>query len=217
MSQGTRTPRSGQETAPRQDERAPTLPLPDLETLPPWAVNAWLLATLVALWAWSFGFVRRLGASRQDAEDIRQEAFAGALRNWHTFAPSPEDAPDVALRRWLCGVLLNQWRTNVRFRRTRREVPLGVALATDPEILRDPGHEGRAEAGDILQALKAATTPEQWSAWWSFEADGWKVSEIADREHLSTNLIQWRIRRAREDFAKVLGHVGGSRRFRGRR
>lgn len=214
MSEGTRTTRSGQETASRQDERAPTPPLPDLETLPPWAVNACLLATLVALWTWSFGFVRRLGASHHDAEDIRQEAFAGALRNWRTFTPSPEDAPEVALRRWLCGVLLNQWRVNARFRRTRREVPLGAAFAINREALQDPGHEGRVQAADTLRALQEATNAERWRAWWAFEADGYSVGEIADHECVSTNTIHWRIRSAREDFAAVLGFVGGSRRSR---
>jgi len=214
----TGTPSAGQETAPDgRDERAPTPPLPDLETLPPWAVNAWLLATLVALWSWSFGFIRRLGASHHDAEDIRQEAFAGALRNWRTFAPSPEDAPDVALRRWLCGVLLNQWRMNRRFRRTRREVPLGAAFAINREALQDPGHEGRVQAADTLRALQEATNAERWRAWWALEADGYSVGEIADHERVSTNTIHWRIRSAREDFAAVLGFVGGSRRSRGRR
>lgn len=218
MSHGTRAPRSGQETAPQgQHEGAPTAPPPDLETAPPWALHAGLLATIVALWTWALGFVRRLGASHQDAEDIRQEAFAGALRNWRTFTPSPEDAPDVALRRWFCGILLNQWRMNRRFRRTRREVPLGLALAVAPETLRAPGHEEQAEAGDILHALEAATTAERWRAWWAFEADGWRISEIADHERVSTNTINWRIRSAREDFAPVLGFTAVSRRNRVRR
>lgn len=212
----TRTPRREQGSAPQSTpKRAPKPSFPVLIALLPCAITVWLIASLASASTWAAGMLRRLGVAEHDAQDIRQDAVTAALFHWDRFNPSPEEDLEIAVRKWFCGIALNYWRMMLRFRRAHPEVPL--PQDPPPEELRDPGHEGRIEARDMLQALEKATSEERWRAWFAFEAEGWTVAEIAEHEGVARTVINARIRGAREDFATVLGHVGGSRRSRGGR
>ncbi len=212
----SRTPRRGQGSAPQSTpKRAPKPSFPRLLALLPCALTVWLIASLTSASTWAAGMLRRFGVATHDAEDIRQDALTAALFHWDRFNPSPEEDLEIAVRRWFCGIALNYWRSMLRFRRTHPEVPL--TQDPPPEALIHPGHAGWIEARDMLLALEGATTPERWRAIFAHEAEGWSVAEIAEHEGVAGTVIKARIRADREDFATVLGHVGGSRRSRGGR
>jgi RNA polymerase sigma-70 factor (ECF subfamily) len=98
-----------------------------------------------------FSFALRLSRSREDAEEIAQDAFVRAYRALKTYPP--ERIAALALRSWLYQITLNVTRN--RFRRRRPvHVPLaspdgeGVPMSHEPEI--DP-----AERPDAIYEKKS--------------------------------------------------------------
>ena len=216
MSEGTRTPRSGQDSAPRSKSRhAPKASFSDLATLLPALLVAWFVASLTSASRWADGMLRRMGLAKHDAEDVRQDALVVTFLYSDRFAPPLEEDLDVALRKLFYAIALNLVRTLRRRRSTRREAPLRDD--PPPDALIHPGHAGQVEALDVLVALEAATTAERWRAWFAFEVEGRTAREIAEREGSSVSEVDFRIRSARDDFATVLGRRAASTRSRGDR
>ena len=159
---------------------------------------------------WAVRVAQAHADPQDDAADIAQAALLAALENFEAFAPDPADPPLAAVRRWLAGILEKTQLMARRFRRTRGEVPLGAAFAIDAEALRHPGHEGQVQARSVLRAMRAATTPERWGAWYAFEAEGMTAAEIAARDRILESRVNWLVRQARLDFARVLAPQGGA-------
>jgi len=167
-------------------------------------------AAIAALQGWALRIAQAHADPQDDAADIAQAALLAALENFEVFAPDPSDPPLAAVRRWVAGILEKKRLMARRFRLTRGEVPLGSAFAIDAEALRHPGHEGQVEARSVLGALRDATTPERWGAWYSFEAEGMTAAEIAARDRILESRVNWLVRQARQDFARVLAPQGGA-------
>ena len=196
--------------APRPaSERAPS-PITSSAALDLDARRAWYAAALGALEGWAVRVAQAHADPQDDAADIAQAALLAALENFEAFAPDPADPPLAAVRRWLAGILEKTQLMARRFRRTRGEVPLGAAFAIDAEALRHPGHEGQVQARSMLRALRGATTPERWGAWYAFEAEGMTAAEIAARDRILESRVNWLVRQARLDFARVLAPQGGA-------
>lgn len=239
MTHRTRKPRSGQDTTPRPSESAEIQRAHlrrEIKRLPFQArvlltrshvasaalaavaialsldpgSQAWIAARLVAAYPFAVGYLMRLGASLDDAQEITQASILAALSKASTFDPSRIAVGDP-LRGWFKGFLLNTWRDRRRWARERFEVPLDLTL---PRGLSMRDHAARVEARDLLFALHAATTPERWRAWWAYEIDREFAADIAEREQVPRSAIEWRIRCARKDFDSVLRTVGRTRRTR---
>ncbi len=115
-----------------------------------------------------FGFAFRLCASREDAEEIAQDAFVRAYRALKGYPP--ERIRGLALRAWLYQIALNVARN--RFRRKRhRFVSLETAgaidstkmdPADDPELRPDRRLEKRRERSDLATLVRAL--PERFRA-----------------------------------------------------
>lgn len=169
--------------------------------------QAWIASRLIAAYPWALGYLLRLGASLQDAQEIAQASILEGLAKARTFDLS-RVAADDPVRAWFGGFLQNIWLDRRRWRRTRREIPLDTVTGG----LSVPSHAERVEARDLLLALQAATTPERWRAWRAFEVDHDSPKAIAEREQVPASTIQWRILCARKDFDRVLRKVGCTRR-----
>ena len=202
MAEPIRTPRRSQ-VAPAALPRA--LPSIDYAAADPAARQAWYFAAIGALEGWALRVAQAHADPQDDPHDITQEALSGALKNWQAFAPDPERLPFSALRAWLAGILEKQQLMARRFRRTRGEIPLGAAAELDPEALCNPGHGGQIEARSVLRALRAATTGERWGAWFAHVAEGMTAREIAARDRILESRVNWLVRQARQDFARIEG------------
>lgn len=175
--------------------------------LEPHARRAWYCAALGALEGWALRVAQAHADPLDNPNDITQEALLAALADWQAFAPDPADPPIDAMRRWLAGILEKKRLMARRFRRTRGEVPFGIAATINPEALRHPGHAGQVEARSVLRALRAATSAERWGAWYQHAAEGRTAADIAQRAGVRASAVEWLIRAAREDFAPVLARL----------
>lgn len=189
--------------APRHaGERAPS-PITSNAAADPAARQAYI-AAIATLQGWALRIAQAHADPPDDPHDIAQAALLAALEAFDAFAPDPSDPPLAAVRKWLAGILERKRLMARRFRLSRGEVPLGSAFAIDAEALRHPGHEGQVQARSVLRALRDATTPERWGAWYALEAEGMTAAEIAARDRILESRVNWLVRQARLDFARVL-------------
>lgn len=95
-------------------------------------------------------FLRMLGASADEADDLAQETLAAALASGRPPEPG-------AARAWLRGIARNQWLRTRRwwFRRREREIALAVEELWLATAERDDGEELLARLRDCLGGLQA--------------------------------------------------------------
>ena len=203
MAEPIRTPRRSQD-APAALRALPSI---NYAAADPAARQACHFETIAHLEGWALLVARAHADPDDNPDDIAQTALLAALEDWQAFTPDPADPPLAAVRRWLAGILERKRLMARRFRLTRREVPLGMAIDIDPEALRHPGHEGQVEARSVLGALRASTTAETWGAWFARVAEGMTTREIAARDRILESRVKWLVRQARQDFAPVLARL----------
>jgi len=97
-----------------------------------------------------FAFV--VTGSQHAAEDAVQDALARACERWSRVARTAD--PDSYVRRMVVNAHISRWR------RTRRESPVEVVLATDPQ----PDHADRLGTGDEVWAVCRDLPPRQRAA-----------------------------------------------------
>ncbi|MFN2634457.1 MAG: RNA polymerase sigma factor [Thermoanaerobaculia bacterium] len=109
-----------------------------------------------------YGFAFRLCASREDAEEIAQDAFVRAYRALKGYPP--ERVRSLALRAWLYQIALNVARNRFRRKRHRfvsletggtRERSAPIDPGDDPERRPDRRLERRRERADIATLVRA--------------------------------------------------------------
>lgn len=116
-----------------------------------------------------FGFAFRLCGSREDAEEIAQDAFVRAYRALTGYPP--DRIRSLALRAWLYQIALNVARNRLRRRRHRfvslengagAEGSTAIDPADDAELRPDRRLEKRRERADIATLVRAL--PERFRA-----------------------------------------------------
>lgn len=132
-----------------------------------------------------------LCGSREDAEDVTQEAFLEAYRAWERIAGY--DLPEA----WVYRVSVQRlWKTHRR-RRTGRdrlaEVPVPVQA----------GPEQSAEAREVLR-LMAALPPRQQVTMVLFCLHGWSQSEIAKALRMTRGGVAANVSKARQTLKEAL-------------
>ena len=90
--------------------------------------------------------------SQHAAEDAVQDALARACERWARVARATD--PDTYVRRMIVNAHVSRWR------RTRRESPVEVVLAPDPQ----PDHADRLGTGDAVWAVCRELPPRQRAA-----------------------------------------------------
>jgi RNA polymerase sigma-70 factor (ECF subfamily) len=161
-----------------------------------------------------YGYVsRRCGGDRDLAEDITQETWLRAVRDW-----SRKGVPESPIA-WLTTVARNQL---LNLLQKKQMVPLEIVT---PDEMLNAIDDGRAcESADIAAIVNRALArlPEAQSRLLeAFHYEKCRVAQIADSFGISERAVEGRLRRARESLRKeletALGADGGSKeKFRGR-
>jgi RNA polymerase sigma-70 factor (ECF subfamily) len=144
-----------------------------------------------------YGYVsRRCGGDRDLAEDITQETWLRAVREWHRNG-LPE-APVAWLRVVAHNLILNEF---------RRRTPVPLEVATPDEMLTALDEGRTDESADLAAAVNHALArlPRSQSRLIeAFHYERCKVAQLAKTLGLSERAVEGRLRRARENLRKEL-------------
>jgi len=144
-----------------------------------------------------YGFVsRRCGGERELAEDVVQETWLRALREWRTggFPHSPLAWLTTVAR----NLLLNEF---------RKRHPLSLDVVGPEQIMAAVGSNDGSESADVaavvVQAL-ARLPARQSRLLEAFHFDRRRVSQIAETMGISERAVEGRLRRARQNLRREL-------------
>lgn len=149
--------------------------------------------TVVAL----YGFVsRRCGGERQVAEDITQEAWLRAVREWRRTG-----LPDVPLA-WLTTVS-----RNLLLNQVRRRAPLPIDVVAPEIILAALERDATDDSAEVAAAVTDALTripPEEAQLLEAFHFERLRVARLAEVMGITERAVEGRLRRARERLRREL-------------
>jgi RNA polymerase sigma-70 factor (ECF subfamily) len=147
-----------------------------------------------------YGFAsRRCGGDRALAEDVTQEAWLRAVREWHRSGIPREPLA------WLTVVARNLIHNHYR---RRTGVPLdAVASAELLAAVEDDQVSDSAEVASMVNQAIERLPPGQARLLEAFHFDRFKVTQIAARFGLSERAVEGRLRRARERLRRELEAV----------
>jgi len=138
---------------------------------------------------------RTCGGDRTLAEDVTQEAWLRAVREWRRKGP-----PDQPIA-WLTTVARNLL---VSYYRRKRPDPLdSVAAGEALAALDDGGDERRARTAVVCHALARLPAAEA-QLLEAFHFDEQRMSQIAGGLGLSERAVEGRLRRARQKLRREL-------------
>jgi RNA polymerase sigma-70 factor, ECF subfamily len=153
--------------------------------------------------------IRRLGVPPTDVDDCAQQVFWVASRKLDEIRPGSE-------RAFLFGTALRVASDARRSRTRRREVPEqgegaeALDPAPDPEELADK-QRARALLDEVLDAMPMDLR----APFVLFELEEMKAAEIAAVLDVPVGTVASRLRRAREEFQKIVARVKARGAFRG--
>lgn len=136
---------------------------------------------------------RRTGGNRQLAEDVVQETWLRALRDWRC-----NGLPREPLA-WLSRVASNLLASY--FRAQKPHTSLDVTQLLDDEVPQAPTREAAATLYVALEKLR----PREVRLIEAFHFDGKSLAEIAGELGISERAAEGRVRRAREALKARLG------------
>ncbi len=159
-------------------------------------ISAVYRETVVAL----YGFVsRRCGGERQLAEDITQEAWLRAVREWRRTG-----MPEVPLA-WLTTVS-----RNLLLNHLRRRAPVDFDAVAPDVILaaleRDATDDTREIATAVTDALARIPLAEA-QLLEAFHFEHLRVARLAEVMGITERAVEGRLRRARERLRLELTHI----------
>jgi RNA polymerase sigma-70 factor (ECF subfamily) len=151
-----------------------------------------------------FNTLVHIAGSREEAEDVSQEAFVQAFIKLDTFAGKS------AFYTWLYRIAFNIMAS--RRRRKRPEVSLDVGRdfgGDEPMDRTEPAATAieRAERADQLHAALAELTTEHRSILVLREMEGHDYETISDVLDLPVGTVRSRLHRARSQLRERLRHV----------
>jgi RNA polymerase sigma-70 factor (ECF subfamily) len=140
-------------------------------------------------------FCRRLSATREDGDDLYQEAVLRAHSGYDGLSdPS-------AFRPWFYRLIVNHFKNRHRGAWWRRLVPLTSKLE---ESLPGADPSGKHWADRQLTKAFASITPEERALVTLHEIEGWTIPELATLYKKPTGTIKARLSRARCRMRKAL-------------
>lgn len=143
--------------------------------------------TVVAL----YGFVsRRCGGERQLAEDITQETWLKAVREWRR-----SGLPDVPLA-WLTTVS-----RNLLLNQVRRRAPLPIDVIPPEIILAALERDATDDTSEVAAAVTDALTripADEAQLLEAFHFERLRVARLAEVMGITERAVEGRLRRARE-------------------
>jgi len=140
-------------------------------------------------------FCRRLSTTREDGDDLYQEAL---LRAYSNFVGLKDPS---AFRPWLYRIIINLFRNRHRRAWWYRFVHLTSELE---ESLPGEDPSGKHWADRQLAKAFAAVTVEEKALVVLHEVEGWTVRELASLYHKPTGTIKAQLSRARRKMRQAL-------------
>ena len=139
---------------------------------------------------------RRCGGERELAEDVTQETWLRAVRDWRR--NGPPDNPIAWLTTTARNLILDH-------HRRRANVPLDQVSQTD--VLAAVDNNTVTDSAEIATLVSEALTRlphAEAQLLESFHYDRYKMSQLAEAEGVSERAIEGRLRRARERLRREL-------------
>ncbi len=162
-----------------------------------------VLGVLLENHARFLGFLERRVGSRDEAEDILQEAFVRSIGR----TDSLESAESATT--WFYRVLRNAIIDHYRREGTRSRALEGLAADGEPEAL-DPDEELEAVACACVMSLVETLKPEYGAAIRRVDLDGLSVRGFAEEAGITPSNAGVRLHRAREALRRQLGRTCGT-------
>lgn len=139
---------------------------------------------------------RRCGGDRQLAEDVTQDAWLRAVREWRR--KGPPDRPIAWLTTVARNLLLNE---------LRRRRPLSLENVTAAEVLAATENglgDESAEISALVSRALARLPKRQSRLLEAFHYERLSVARIAEANDVSERAIEGRLRRARQNLRREL-------------
>ncbi|HVH39136.1 MAG TPA: sigma-70 family RNA polymerase sigma factor [Gemmatimonadaceae bacterium] len=139
---------------------------------------------------------RKCGGQRQLAEDVTQEAWLRAVREWRRTG-----VPEKPLA-WLTTVV-----RNLLLNEFRRHVPVGIDEMPDAAMLRTVDDASVAESEELAALVSRALErmpSEEARLLEAFHYERRRMSQLAETYGVSERAIEGRLRRARERLRREL-------------
>ena len=166
------------------------------------ATGDWQLATLLRNHSRFLGFLERRVGSRDEAEDILQEAFVRTLDR----APSLADS--TAATTWFYRVLRNALTDHYRRQQSRGRAI--ERLAAESESATEPDPELEAVVCACVLSLLETLKPEYGTALRRVDLEGASVRGFAEETGITPSNAGVRLHRAREALRRQLVRCCGS-------
>lgn len=138
------------------------------------------------------GLAYVLSGSRSGAEDLAQESFVSALRNWSRI--SGYDNPGAWVRR----VVVN--RSVSRFRRKKAEAKAMLRVSSVDYSVPEPDRA----SSDVWEAVRTLPTRQAQVVALRFY-DGQGIAQIARILNCSENTVKTHLQRGKQSLANALG------------
>jgi RNA polymerase sigma-70 factor (ECF subfamily) len=157
-----------------------------------------------------YGYVsRKCNGDRTLAEDVTQETWLRAVREWRR-----KGVPDEPIA-WLTTVARNLLAS---YYRRQQPVPLGSPSGGEIVAAPDDGRTRRPESPEVAVAISHALArlpADQAQLLEAFHLEDRRVSQIADSMGVSERAVEGRLRRARQSLRReleaIMKIVGGKR------
>ncbi|MBI5868830.1 MAG: RNA polymerase sigma factor [candidate division Zixibacteria bacterium] len=140
-------------------------------------------------------FCRKLAKSRDEGDDVYQDALLMAMRRVRTLRDP------AAFRPWLYRIIVNTYRNRVVGPWWRRRAPLTRELC-ETQAGADPSeaYAARRWLDRALDVLK----PEERALVTLFELEGWSIAELAELQNRPQGTIKARLVRARKKMREAI-------------
>jgi RNA polymerase sigma-70 factor (ECF subfamily) len=140
-------------------------------------------------------FCRKLCGSKEDGDDLYQDALVTALQKFDQLRDP------ASFRPWLYRILVNTYRNQTRSPWRNRRVKLEDESVAELQH-HDPSDQLTARRW-LERALKVLS-PKDRALIVLFEIEGWSISELAQLSHRSDSAIKARLSRTRRKMREAL-------------
>lgn len=165
-------------------------------------------------------WLRTLDVREHDRQDVAQKVLLIALKRWGALVTAPHLSEVTGRRLWLFAVTCNAAKHYNRWHASRRErlvdpteddadIPSGEP---SPEELLSQHVDGIHVAADVdLGRLRAATSAENWSAFYANVVEGLPLRIIAAAQGVPIGTVATRLRAAKRDLRAAISRARAQR------
>jgi len=141
------------------------------------------------------GYCRKLTGSREDGDDLYQDALVCALTGFDRLREIGSFRP------WLYRIIINNYKNRIKQPWWKRVLPISQEIA---ESLPGDDPQGAYAARRRLAVAFRALSPEERAMVTLFELEGWTAEEIGRATGRASGTVRVRVKRARDKMRQAL-------------